>query len=303
MRKKPIDERPAEVGAADHFLSTLSLVCRIPLPFRYSFSARRMDLWLPVTALFQSLLFFLGFAAFGLLFRDKNLGVLAALIFQYGAFNLFHFDGLLDTADAFLGAFDREKRFQILKDPRLGVYGIFTAVAYLAFKLMVLQALFSIGSGSTMGPTLLSSLFFLILLFPLAGKTAAALIPGIFPPAKPEGLGALAAGSKVFFTLLGFFIALALYGLYPLFLLFINMAGLGTSGYTGPVGLAEPWLLYFCIAVPLVLVSALLAGFLLGRLYRKGLGGYTGDTLGAAVELGELVYLLGLLFLCQRGLL
>lgn len=336
MAKKNTDGLPAEAGAAptvpaetgatdadaaeagavragvrDQFLSTLSLVCRIPLPCTFTFSARRMDLWLPVTALFQMLLFALAFGAFGFLFRDIPLAVLAALILQYGAFNLFHFDGLLDTADAFLGAYDQEKRFQILKDPRLGVYAVFAAAAYLSTKFFVLQALFnralisplSQNRVSPPGQALLSPLFFLILLFPLAGKTAAALIPGLFSPAKPEGLGALAAGSRVPFTVLGFCITLALYMLVPLFLvlsgLFSGLSDTAPSEFTTLTWQAGRILSWVAIVVLLLVLSASITGLLLGRLYRKGLGGYTGDTLGAAVELGELLYLLTLFLLVQ----
>ena len=43
------------------------------------------------------------------------------------------------------------------------------------------------------------------------------------------------------------------------------------------------------------LVVTLVAIFILGQLLKRTLGGQTGDTLGAAIELGELVFLLALL--------
>jgi len=43
------------------------------------------------------------------------------------------------------------------------------------------------------------------------------------------------------------------------------------------------------------LVVTLVAIFILGHLLKRTLGGQTGDTLGAAIELGELVFLLALL--------
>jgi adenosylcobinamide-GDP ribazoletransferase len=45
----------------------------------------------------------------------------------------------------------------------------------------------------------------------------------------------------------------------------------------------------------LALVITLLAIFGLGWMLKRTLGGQTGDTLGAAIELGELVFLLALL--------
>ncbi len=303
--------RAARVGMADQFLSSLSLVCRLPLPFSFTFSAARLDFYLPITALFQAVLFFLGFAAASWIFRDPALAVLSALILHYGAFNLFHFDGLLDTADAFLGTFDRDKRFQILKDPRLGVYGIFTAIIYLGLKFLTLNGIMSFlvpalpGRGSRGFGFLPSPACFLLLLFPLAGKTSAALIPSFYKPAKQEGLGTLAAGSRLCYTLLGFLTALVLYIPCPLLLFIIS-----TSEPNLPLGLSVPgenfwqspaffrpqlWVFvqYFLWAVLLALLSALISSLVIGRLYKKGLGGYTGDSLGAATELGELLYLIG----------
>ncbi|UGG61368.1 adenosylcobinamide-GDP ribazoletransferase [Escherichia coli] len=43
------------------------------------------------------------------------------------------------------------------------------------------------------------------------------------------------------------------------------------------------------------LVVTMVAIFILGQLLKRTLGGQTGDTLGAAIELGELVFLLALL--------
>ncbi|ELH8796955.1 adenosylcobinamide-GDP ribazoletransferase, partial [Salmonella enterica] len=43
------------------------------------------------------------------------------------------------------------------------------------------------------------------------------------------------------------------------------------------------------------MVVTLAAIFILGQLLKRTLGGQTGDTLGAAIELGELIFLLALL--------
>lgn len=304
MKKKNIDAPPqAKQTGLDHFLSTIALVCRIPLPFSFTFSAQRLDFWLPMTALFQSLIFVIGLGVFAFMFRDMNLALAAALILLYGCFNLFHFDGLLDTADAFLGAFDRDKRFAILKDPRIGVYGVFAAFIYLALKLMILQSLFGVFAGSLASSGFVRSpieILWYILIFPLSGKTAAAIIPALFPPAKQEGLGALAAGSRKGFVLAGFLLSLAIYAIlcFGIAALLSRVSALEARAaaletvkdlHIGAVGMAGI----------LLVISAFMPSIFLGRLYKKGLGGYTGDTLGAAVELGELIYL-GALFVLIR---
>jgi adenosylcobinamide-GDP ribazoletransferase len=305
----------------DQFLSTLSLVCRIPIPFSFTFNVKRLDLWLPLTSLFQSLLFGLSLALFILLFRSLELSVLSALAVYYGVFNLFHFDGLLDTADAFLGAFEREKRQEILKDPRLGVYAVFTGIIYITAKILVLLSLLNLCSPcsfyspyspySSYSPRAalpfqsLKALSFrnvmglyMLFLFPLAGKTGAALIPGLFLPAKAEGLGALAKGSKVGFSLFG----------SGLSFLFYNLVFLGAFlglPFSQPMSgdMLLPMVLDMLMALAIMICSAVIVGLYIGRLYQKGLGGYTGDSLGAAIELGELLYLLILYVLMQRGMI
>ena len=84
--------------------------------------------------------------------------------------------------------------------------------------------------------------------------------------AREEGLGNLFIG-KVTFTQTVITLALAL------------LVAVGLEGARG---------------LTAVLITVL-AIFLLGLMLKRTLGGQTGDTLGAAIELGELVFLLALL--------
>ncbi|MDR2535471.1 MAG: adenosylcobinamide-GDP ribazoletransferase, partial [Treponema sp.] len=102
----------------DRFFSTLSLVCRIPFKWRFTFDPSRIDFYLPIIGLFPALLGGLTFKVCMIGAESPLIATLITLIVQYAGFNLFHLDGLMDTADAFLGPFDREKRFAILKDSR-----------------------------------------------------------------------------------------------------------------------------------------------------------------------------------------
>jgi adenosylcobinamide-GDP ribazoletransferase len=53
----------------------------------------------------------------------------------------FHEDGLADVLDAFWGGWDREQRLRILKDPRLGTYGVLAIVVTLLLKVGVVSSL------------------------------------------------------------------------------------------------------------------------------------------------------------------
>ncbi|MDR3160594.1 MAG: adenosylcobinamide-GDP ribazoletransferase [Spirochaetaceae bacterium] len=257
----------------DRFLSTLALVSRIKVKLPYSFDPSRMDFYLPVAGIFPAVLGGLGFLL-GYRFIDQGpVTVILVLIVQYLSFNLFHLDGLADTADAFLGAFDREKRKAILKDSRLGVYGFFAAFFVLALKIALLQGLFP----------LILRFPAAVLAYPISGRLSAALIPAMSPPMSPQGLGALAKDSRLWRAVAGGLSALALWAA-------LVYGGIGLSTFLGgPLPSPAPSLPGMVLwALPLVspLPSRILAG-----LYGKHLGGYTGDALGAAVELGELLHL------------
>ncbi|MDR3147404.1 MAG: adenosylcobinamide-GDP ribazoletransferase [Treponema sp.] len=267
----------------DRFLSTFSLISRIPVKVKFNFDSSRMDFYLPLAGLVPALLVFitcvvLSFAADTLL-RSPLIAAVLVIVVQYFCFNLFHLDGLMDTADAFLGIANREKRLDILKDSRIGVYGFFAGFTLLFFKVALLSGLYP----------LIPAFPAVLLLYPLSGRFCAALVPCMVPPASAGGLGALLKDSRPGRCIGGM----------------ISGAGLWFFMVWGLVNLAAfiPGF-GFCVQVwgTAPVSTALLAAFSLGiaapgtaffyaRLYRRGIGGYTGDALGAAVETAELLHL------------
>ncbi|MDR2111120.1 MAG: adenosylcobinamide-GDP ribazoletransferase [Spirochaetaceae bacterium] len=260
----------------DPLLSTLSLVSRFPIKVKFTFDPSRIDFFLPLTGILPAVLGGLVFFLAGTLRAGPTLTALLILTVQYFGFNLFHLDGLIDTADAFLGTFDREKRLAILKDPRIGVYGFFTGTAVLALKWALVCGL------CPRIPRFPAAL----LAYPISGRFGAALLPGMAKPLKAGGLGALMKDAKprraAGGTLLGLGLWAALvHGGAALY------AASPFSGNPPPLrGTPLPWLLL--LGLPL---SAIPVSWLTARRYTGGLGGYTGDALGTAVELGELIHL------------
>ena len=256
------------------FLTSLSLMTRFPLRAKFEADYSRCDFWIPALSLLPSATalggFFLGHLATG----SPALGILASLGLQYFFFNLFHLDGLVDTADALLPAASREKRLEILKDPRLGTYGFFSGFLLLAFRLASMGSLYEAGRTESEG---LLALSLGLCLAPASGRTAAALVSARMEPARSEGLGALMRGFSFPRIAAG-----AAAGLLP---------GLIVATILVNPGLAV-------LGAAAALVSALGSAAWLISAYGKALGGFTGDSLGAAVEIGEtaLLILLASLF-------
>ena len=236
-----------------------------------------MDFYLPITGIFPALigilLFVIGSLFLGL---PDALVTIFILIAQYLGFNLFHLDGLMDTADAFLGCADREKRLLILKDSRIGVYGFFAGVSVLGLKAALLCSLFPFAHNYPA----------LVFAYPLWGRLSAALIPCMAKPLNPGGLGALVKDSRPIRCVFGMALALSLWVLPVQGLCMALLSPTAAINEILRVTIAA--ILFPCVICPLV-------AFYYARLYRNSLGGYTGDALGAAIETTEVVYELAVL--------
>jgi adenosylcobinamide-GDP ribazoletransferase len=251
------------------FLSASSVLSRIPIPVKggFSFDAGGLCFFLPVIGLFPAALFYAVLRLAFIASASPAVSVIAALTAQYLAFNLFHLDGLMDSADAFLGNAAPEKIRAILKDSRVGVYGFFAGLSCLALKTALLIALF---------PFLrLTQSAAVILAFPVFGRWCAALSPCVSRPASEQGLGALLQGSRLTHALGGLLLSLVIWTAC-----WFAASGLDTAVFSLKSGAT-------------LLGGALLmtaAALFIKTVYRK-IGGYTGDALGAAIELGEVLFL------------
>ena len=131
--------------------------------------------------------------------------------------------------------------------------GTFGVAAIAGLLLIKFAALVSLS-----GQLILPALF----LAPILGRGAAASLSALLPPAKQKGLGALTAEEQ---SLAPFFVSLAV--------CVIASLALGTFGL-------------ICLA------AALALNFVFGAILMCRIGGVTGDTLGASIELTEMVTLI-----------
>ncbi len=103
-----------------------------------------------------------------------NGSVIVAMIALTGGL---HLDGFMDTCDAIPGAHSTTRRLEILKDLRIGSYGILGVVSLLMAKYLALAAL-------PMALRLPS-----LLLMPVIGRWSMTLAITAFPYARASGLG------------------------------------------------------------------------------------------------------------------
>lgn len=88
-----------------------------------------------------------------------------------------HLDGLMDSADALLGGFTRDRRLAILRDPNVGAFAVIGVVCVMLIKVIAISELPSLGRVSA------------LLLFPCLSRWAMLLTMERYPYVRRRGLG------------------------------------------------------------------------------------------------------------------
>ncbi|NOY10461.1 MAG: adenosylcobinamide-GDP ribazoletransferase [Spirochaetes bacterium] len=255
-------------------LTVIGLLSRVPVPVSYTPDFSLFPLFMPLIGLLFAL--FLSLPSIFLIQLLRNSAASAGLIllFQYLMFNIFHFDGLLDSADALLYRTTMENRLRILKDKSAGSFALFTGALYILVKFnLVRQGIVMLQQTVPAGRYRLF-LYTLLFLFLPAGRIAGGMVPALTSPARSDGLG---------FQLKDFNRKLFITGsigtiTVSWFILFFLYGKMLPADYT--------------LILSAAFAGALLAGVFTALVYKRKVGGFTGDAVGMAIELGELVYLL-----------
>lgn len=88
-----------------------------------------------------------------------------------------HLDGLMDSADALLGGFTRDRRLAILRDPNVGAFAVIGVVCVLLIKVIAISEIPPPGRVSA------------LLLFPCLSRWAMLLTMERYPYVRRRGLG------------------------------------------------------------------------------------------------------------------
>lgn len=192
---------------------------------------------------------------------DAVLLVIAWLVLSGGI----HFDGLMDTADGIFSHRSPERMLEIMRDSRVGNFGVMTGVCVILLKIVGLLGVLNQGS---------SVLIAALLLIPAWSRWCEMFAIGSFPYARQEGMG------KIWHDTTRTPNDLILGAILP---------AVATALCVINAGMA-PLVVSLC-----TIAAGLSASFYLASIIK----GHTGDTYGAVVELSETLGLL-LLILLQR---
>lgn len=158
----------------DTLWSAIGFLTTLPVPGRHLHLDRRTALWFPFVGLLIGALLAGASIALSWLLPPTIVAVfvVAAWVALTGAL---HLDGLADCGDGLLPPVARERRLEIMRDPRVGAFGVTALVLVLMLKTAALTAL------PSMWPALLVA--------PLWARWSI-LVAMQRPSARPDGLGA-----------------------------------------------------------------------------------------------------------------
>lgn len=108
----------------------------------------------------------------------------ALTLFAWAIFTrAFHLDGFMDTCDGLFGGWTPERRLEIMKDSRMGAFGVAGGILVLLTEYAALQSI------SDASPLLSPSLFPALMLSTTLGRWSSPLVIYSFPYAREDGLG------------------------------------------------------------------------------------------------------------------
>ncbi|HVS95237.1 MAG TPA: adenosylcobinamide-GDP ribazoletransferase [Puia sp.] len=209
---------------------------------------------------------------YSLRFISIDTGILASMIAGVLVTGALHEDGFADVCDGFGGGWTKEKILLIMKDSRIGAFGAIGLIAVLSTKFLLLKTIAIAGPGR--GGRDGNPIFFVTAL--IVAHSVSRLMPVLVmqtgdyagDPDTSKSGAMVSRRLRARDLFVG-----AVLGLAPLFLL-------------------PPHFL-------LLIVPPLLVTWLMYRYFRRWIGGYTGDCLGAIQQVAEIAVYLGIVVICR----
>lgn len=256
------------------FFTALMFLTRLPVPKFTDHSQEYLEKsarYFPLVGWIVALISGLTFLVFNK-YVSEDIAILASIIVGIFTTGAFHEDGFADVCDAFGGGWTKEKILLIMKDSRLGTYGVTGLIGILAAKFLLLKELPKFTPDLT-DPSLNIFLNYKNFLLVLVAAHAISRLMGV------------------------------------LTICFFDYVTDPDTSKSKPVTSSKPSWVTITIAclwalIPFVFLSwhfvlaiipVLFIAWRLALYFKKWIGGYTGDCLGAMQQVSELTFYLGVL--------
>ncbi len=140
-------------GQLNLLLLALGFLTRIPVPCKLDYSAQTLSASSRYFALVGAFIGLCMAAVYMLcsVGLPPSVALVLVLISNLALTGCFHQDGLADMADGFGGAFEVQRKLEIMKDSRLGTYGSCALLATLALQYSLLLELQAVVTALVVG--------------------------------------------------------------------------------------------------------------------------------------------------------
>lgn len=235
-----------------------SLLTVVPLPARWPDEGERTQAaaWFPVVGVFLGIL--LGALTYSMRSLGLAVGAVLVLVAYQLACGFLHFDGLADVADAW--SVSEERRHDVLKDSRVGTFGVIAVVLVVALQVLSLTT--AIRTAGLLG--------ILVVTVPVFGRLAATFACWFGKPARRYGLGAAVIGRP------------RVYGAVLVALVLLVLVAALANG-PDPLILGTGWF-----------IGGIVVALVVPHLISMRFGGVTGDVLGASILVVETIMLVAI---------
>ena len=194
------------------------------------------------------------FTAFDWVGAPVWISAIAAISAMYALTGGLHEDGLADVADGFGGGISRDRKLAIMRDSRIGTYGVSALIFSIGVRVAALASIAEAGFAVSA-----------LILAGAISRSAIGPVMALLPQARPDGLSAIAGQPRSSQAWLGVAVAFAI--------------ALGFAGLSDV-------LVAICVTAVVVTAVATIA--------KRQIGGQTGDVLGAVAQVAEIAVLVTL---------
>lgn len=258
------------------FFTALMFLTRLPVPKMTDHSQEYLEKsarYFPLIGWIVALISSMAFLVFNK-YVSEDIAILASIIAGILTTGAFHEDGFADVCDAFGGGWTKEKILLIMKDSRLGTYGVIGLISILAAKFLLLKELPKFTPDIT-EPSINIFYNYRHFLLILVAAHAISRLMGVFTiclfdyVTDPDGSKSKPVTAKRP-SAMTIAVAVICAGLPFLFL---------------------SW--HFALAI----IPVMLVAYQLAQYFKKWIGGYTGDCLGAIQQVSELTFYLAVIII------
>lgn len=263
------------------FFTAMMFLTRLPVPKFTDHSQEYLEKssrYFPVIGWMVAGISWLTFVVFNK-YIGEDIAIIASIIAGILTTGAFHEDGFADCCDAFGGGWTKEKILTIMKDSRLGTFGVIGLISVLAVKFLLLREM-----------------------------------PKYTPDLSAPSINIFANYGNFLLLLLAAHGVSRLMGVYTIrFYDYVtdidvskskpiasNKPSIGHLLITTVFALAP-----FALLDPRLLVAVIPMGIVTwqtGEYFKKWIGGYTGDCLGAIQQITEIVFYLSVIIIWRYWL-